>query len=206
MLTEDNRDYIVEEMHNDLTFTFNGFTPTVNVYRYGEGFDVEFPYILIEFLPANRNKFRSISDVIGDATPSGQYKQYGFCQLELASIYCYCGEFHNTYALSGRKLTYHLAEIALNYIQRNWEQILWDMNACIDRLENLWIIKDISRYDSDKGSKIYCYAIDVYLRTQMRWNKIPVGFEEEDIIEQIGVFGKSTQEDEYKLIKQIRVS
>lgn len=206
MLSEDNRDYIIDDLHDNLLFKHMEFTPIVDVYRYGEGVELENPYILVEFLPANRNKFRSISDVIGNATPSGQYKQYGFCQLEMCSIYCYSGEFHKDYNLNGRKLTYALAEQVLTYIQKNWESILWSMYASLDRAESLWFIRDVSYYDQSKGSKVYCYSIDVYIRTQMRWNKVPDTFEEEDVVEQTMLYMKHTDEEEFSIIKHIDVS
>ena len=91
MLTEINRQGLIEDLQKNINFSYQDYNPEVNVFRSGEGFNRENPYILIEFLPANRKKFRSISDVIGNATPQGEYKQYGWCQIELCSIYCYCG-------------------------------------------------------------------------------------------------------------------
>ena len=201
MLTEDDRDYITDTIYGDITFTYDGFTPKVDIFRHGEGIEIENPYILAEFLPANRSKFRSISDVIGNAedSPNGQYRQYGFCQLEHLSLYCYSGEFHNNYRVNGRKLTYALAETLLIYLQRNLEGILWGLDATLDRADNLWYIKDSSYYDENKGSKVYCYSIEVYIRTQMQWNKVPPNFGGEEICEQAGVYLKSTGEDEYTL-------
>lgn len=204
MLSEDNREYIIEDMHRNLNFKYQEYIPPVNIFRYGESFDKQVPYILIDFLPANRNKFRSISDYIGDASPAGQYKQYGFCQIEVITLYCYCGEFHNSFQLNGRKLTYHLAEIALSYVQRNWEQILWKMYASLDRVDTLYTIKDLSYFDETTASKIYCYSFDVYVRTQVRWNKVPPEFDidnDEEICEGISETWVKTQtEEEYKLI------
>lgn len=201
MFNEDQRDYIVEDMHKNLNFTFLEFSPPVNVYRYGESFDNKFPYVLIDFLPANRNKFRSISDNIGKATPAGQYIQYGFCQIEAINVYCYCGEFHDNFKLNGRKLTYHLTETVLKYVHKNWEQMFWKMYASFDRSETLFVIKDLSFYDDNTSSKVYCYSFDVYARTQMRWNKIPDSFVKEEIIEGISEVSLKTQtEEEYKLI------
>ena len=202
MFNEDQRDFFVEDMHKNLNFKYLEYTPPVNVYRYGESFEKEVPYVFIEFLPANRNKFRSISDYIGDATPAGQYKQYGFCQMEVINIYCYCGEFHDNFKLNGRKLTGHLAEIALKYVQKNWEIIFKKMYASLDRAETLWSIKDSSYYDDNTGSKIYCYSFDVYVRTQMRWNKIPDVFDgKEEICDGISEISVKTEtEEEYNLI------
>lgn len=206
MLSIENEEYIIEDMQKNLNFSYLEYIPPVNVYRYGESFDKSLPYILIEFLPANRNKFRSISDIIGNATPKGAFKQYGFCQMEVVNIYCYCGEFHNDFQLNGRKLTYHLAETALRYVQKNWEQMLWRMYASFDRAETLYAIKDDSYYEKTTESKIYCYNFDVYIRTQMQWNKVPDSFEEEEIVEKTNLYIKSADDDEFKIIKHIDVS
>ncbi len=202
MFNEEQREYIVEDMHKNLNFKYLEYTPPVNVYRYGESFEKKVPYVFIEFLPANRNKFRSISDYIGDATPAGQYKQYGFCQMEVINVYCYSGEFHDNFKLNGRKLTGHLAEVALKYVQKNWEIIFRNMYASLDRAETLWSIKDSSYYDDNTGSKIYCYSFDVYVRTQMRWNKIPTVFDgKEEICDEISKISVKTEtEEEYSLI------
>ena len=90
-------------------------------------------------------------------------------------------------------------------MQKNWESILWDMYASFDRTDNLWFIKDASYYDKAKTSKVYCYSIDVYLRTQMQWNKVPDTFDGEEICEQATVYAKSNTEEEYTLLKHIDV-
>lgn len=202
MFNEDQREFIVEDAHKNLNFRYLEYSPPVNVLRFGESFDKQFPYVLIDFLPANRNKFRSISDFIGYATPAGQYAQYGFCQMEVINVYCYCGEFHNNFKLNGRKLTAHLADTVLRYVQKNWEIIFKNMYASIDRVETLWALKDSSYYDENTGSKIYCYSFDVYARTQMRWNKVPEAFDgEEEICEGISEISvKIETEEEYNLI------
>jgi hypothetical protein len=207
MFSEEDREYFIEDMQKNINFSYQEYTPPVNVYRYGESFDKSTPYILIEFLPANRNKFRSISDYIGDATPAGQYKQYGFCQIEVINIYCYSGEFHDNFKLNGRRLTYHLAETTMLYVQKNWEQMFWKKYASLDRAETLYVIKDSSYYDDNTASKIYCYSFDVYARTQMRWNKIPESFDgEEEICEGISeVLAKTQTEEEFKLIGNIQI-
>ena len=207
MFSEDQREYIIEDMHKNINFKYLEYTPPVKVYRYGESFDKSTPYVLVEFLPANRNKFRSISDFIGYASPAGQYAQYGFCQMEVINVYCYCGEFHNNFELNGRKLTAHLAEVVLNYVQKNWEQIFWKMYASIDRAETLWSLKDSSYYDDNTASKIYCYSFDVYARTQMRWNKIPDSFDgEEEVCEAISeILVQNQTEEELRLIGNIKV-
>lgn len=206
MLSETNRGVLIEDLHKNLLFEYQGYSPPLNVYRYGEGFQRDQPYILIDFMPANRAKFRSISDVIGNATPNGQYKQYGYCQIENCVIYCYCGEFPNDFGLNGRLFTEAMAITTLEWVQRNWETLLWKMYASFDRAEDMFAYFDQSFYDQDTGSQIYCYNINLYLRTQVRWDKIPKQFEGEELVDIIGAYGKSTQEDDLRLIKRIEYS
>jgi hypothetical protein len=206
MLTEANRKDLIEDLQRNLRFDFQGYSPPLNVYRYGEGFDRNQPYILVEFLPSNRAKFRSISDIIGPATPLGEYKQYGYCQIENCIIYCYCGEFPKEFSLNGRFFTEAMATTTLRWVQRNWEQLLWKMYASWDRGEDMFAIYDESYYDPDTATQVYCYRISLYIRTQVRWDKIPERFAGEELVNIIGTYGKSTNEEEYRLIKRIEYS
>jgi len=183
MFKETERNYFVDDI-NGLDFTYEGLDPQVKVYRYGEGFSRENHTILVGFIPSNRKRLQSVSDVIGHA--KGDYYQYGFCQIELCTIHCYCQEKHKTAdkltIINGRMLCYDMAEKCLNRVLKVWENILFDFNASVDRKETI-IIKDLSTYDPITETRIYNYDIDVYLRTQFRWDKVPDGYEEEDLAE-----------------------
>lgn len=203
MLSESQRAELIEDLQKNINFEYEGYTPPINVYRYGEGFDRTTPYILVEFLPSNRKKFQSISDVIGPATEKGQYYEYGYCQIEVCNIYCYCGEFPDDNKLNGRLFTYYMAETVLKWVQRNWEQLLWKMYASFDRAEDMWAIYDDSFYDPLTRTRIYCYRISMYLRTHVRWNKIPPTFTGDELVDIISVYGKSTNEEGYQLIKRL---
>ncbi|MHA1875149.1 MAG: hypothetical protein ACTSUC_01745 [Promethearchaeota archaeon] len=185
MLKETERSEIVDRI-NSLDFTYQGKNPQVKVYRYGEGFSRTNPTILVQFMPANRKKFQSVGDVIGKA--SGDYYQYGYCQIELCSIHCYCQEKHETAdkltLINGRMLCYHMAEKCLYDILKVWENILFDFNASLDRKEAI-IIKDLSTYDPVTETRIYNYDIDVYLRTQFRWDKVSDEYDEEGDLAEI---------------------
>ena len=134
MLIETERNTIVDRV-NGLDFTYQLLDPQVKVYRYGDGFSRINPTILVQFMPANRKKFQSISDVIGKA--KGDYYQYGYCQIELCSIHIYCQEKHETAdkltEINGRTLVGHISEIVLEDVLKVWENILFDFNASLDR-------------------------------------------------------------------------
>jgi len=188
MLKETERNVFVDDI-NGLDFTYESHDPQVKVYRYGEGFSRLNPTILVGFMPSNRKRFQSVSDVIGHA--KGDYYQYGFCQVELCTIHCYCQEKHKTAdqstTINGRMLCYDMAEKCLNRVLKVWENILADFNATLDRKETI-VIKDLSTYDPATETRIYNYDIDVYLRTQFRWDKVPAGYEEEDDLAEIVEF------------------
>ena len=179
MLKETERNTLVDRV-NSLDFTYQGVDPQVKVYRYGEGFSRNNPTILVQFLPANRKKFASISDVIGKA--DGDYYRYGFCQIELCSIHCYCQEKHETEdkstVINGRMLCNDMAEKVLLDVLKVWENILFDFYASFDRKEAI-IIKDVSTYDPVTETRIYNYDIDVYLRTAFAWDKVPDDYVDE---------------------------
>jgi len=185
MLKETERNTLVDDI-NGLDFTYQSLDPQVKVYRYGDGFSRINPTILVQFMPANRKRFQSVGDAIGKA--KGDYYQYGFCQIELCTIHCYCQEKHETAdkttVINGRMLCYDMAEKCLNRVLKYWENILFDFNACFDRKETI-IIKDLSTYDPVTETRIYNYDIDVYLRTQFRWDKVPDGYDEEDDLAEI---------------------
>ena len=181
MLSTEGRNTLVDRV-NALDFTFQTLDPQVKVYRYGEGFSRENPTILVQFLPANRKKFQSISDVIGKVPGAGDHYQYGFCQIELVTIHVYCQEKHEsadkTTVMNGRVLCEFLADEVLRDVLREWETILLEFNASFDRKETI-AVKDLSTYDPVTETRIYNYDIDVYLRTQFRWDKVPDGYDED---------------------------
>jgi len=188
MLKSTERNTLVDRV-NSLDFTYQSKDPQVKVYRYGEGFSRENPTILIQFMPANRRKFASVSDAIGKA--DGDYYRYGFCQIELCSIHIYCQEKHQsadkTTVINGRMIGEFIAEIVLKDVLVVWENILFDFYASLDRKEAI-VIKDLSTYDPVTETRIYNYDIDVYLRTAFKWDKVPDGYNEEDDLAEIVEF------------------
>lgn len=190
MLTEEIRGIIVDRI-NSLDFTYEGNDPQVKVYRYGEGFTRINPTILVQFLPANRKKFQSVSNVIGYAENGGNFYRYGYCQIELCSIHCYAQEKHEdatkTVVLNGRLICADMAEKCLADILKSWDGLLTDYNVTLDFGDMIPFIKDVSTYDPVTETRIYNYDIDVYLRTPFTWDKVPDGYDQDsdlaDIIE-----------------------
>jgi len=186
MLTETQRGILVDDVKaffDAYTYTIGetDFDPSVEVFRHNEGFDTENPFVMVQFLPTTRNKFRSLADVTGIA--EGRFKQFSFCQLELCSIHFYCQRTHQnadkTVRVNGRLLVGDMSEKLLDRINRYWETLLNEWGACFDNRDSL-VIKDFSGLNEMHSTKIYNYDIDVYLRTQFKWNKVPDGYDPEE--------------------------
>lgn len=193
MLTETERGTLVDSIKDNVTFTYGTFTPDVEVYRFKEGFKRHTPNVKIEFLPANRSKFRSIGNAIGIA--SGSFVEYGFCQLEYVAFKCYCDEFHDDKKVSGRILAEHMLQQIRKYILVYWNPILRNMAACIDSFEE-FSIRDVTGYQRKYATKVVVYEMEIYLRTQFRWRKTPDDYVPAPV-EKIGLYYKEDKEDDY---------
>ena len=134
MSDSDLRNALVDDIKG-LDFTYQTLDPQVKVYRSNEGFPKIHPSVLIGFLPSNRKRFQSISNVIGKA--EGDYYRYGYARIELCTIHCYCSEDHKTAdkttAFNGRMLCEFIAEKCLERVLKVWENILFDYRASFDR-------------------------------------------------------------------------
>ena len=195
MLTESERATLVDDINSDrLDFTYGDFEPEVKVYRFKEGFKKHRPLVLMEFLPANRSKFRSLSNAIG--VDVGKYVEYGYCQLEYCAFKCYCGEFHDNKALNGRLLAEYILQVIRKHVFKNWDYLLRDMAACIDKFEEV-SIRDVTKYEVQQATKTVVYEMELYLRTQFRWRKTPDDYEPAPI-ERIGVLYRESGDSEYE--------
>jgi len=197
MLTETERAVLIDDINSDrLNWAYGDFDPAPRIYRFGEGFKKELPYIMVQFLPANRTKFRSVGNAIG--IDKGEYVEYGFCQIENVSFKCYCGEFHNNKTLNGRLLAEHLLQVLRKHVFTNWNYLLRDMAACIDDFESV-AIRDVTAYQLKTGTKVVVWEMDIYLRTQFRWRKTPEGYDPDDeLLEKIGLYYKGATDDKYE--------
>ncbi len=181
-LNTDLKNALIDDIKENVDFTYQTLDPQVKVYRYGDGFSRINPTIMIQFLPSNRKRFQSVSDVIGKA--EGDYYRYGYARIELCTIHVYCQEKHETAdkttTINGRILAEFIAEKCHERVLKVWENILFDYNASFDRIDTIPIIRDLSLYDEISETQIYNYDIDVYLRIPFTWDKVPDGYDESD--------------------------
>lgn len=196
MLTETQRGKLIKDIRDNVDFDYGDYSPDLKVVRYFEGHDWKTPQVLIEFLPANRNKFISVSNLIGSASNHGQYHEFGYCQMENCIIRCYAGKHENSRGMNGRLLAEHFAQQILNHILRNWGSFLYTMNASLEQFEP-FSLRDASIWDAKKGTFNYIYELSFYIRTLFSWNDKPSDYDEsegDDIMEHIEVL---KIEDEY---------
>ncbi len=180
MSDSDLRNALVDDIKDNVDFTYKTLDPQVKVYRYGDGFSKIHPSVLIGFLPSNRKRFQSVSDIIGIA--EGDYYRYGYARVELCTIHVYCSEKHETVdkttVFNGRMLGEFIAEQCLQRVLKVWENILFDYKASFDRVDTIPVVRDLSLYDEISETWIYNYDIDVYLRIPFFWDKVPDGYDE----------------------------
>lgn len=187
MLTETNRGIFIKHVREDINYDYGDYSPNLKVLRFFEGHDWKNPQILIDFLPANRSKFQSVSNIIGNASEHGQYHIFGYCQLENCLIRCYAGKHENNRELNGRLLAEHFAQKTAKYILRNGDELLKTMNASLELFEPFGF-KNASFYDFRKGSMVYVYELSFLIRTLFSWDNKPEDYEgEDDIVEKIQV-------------------
>lgn len=195
MITKSLRDTLVDSLEQ-VDFSYGDWDdPTVQIIRKDESFTKKAPWITVGFFPANRRKFRSVSDAIGWKQEG--YLRYGYCQIELVDICCNVAEFQHDKEIPGRDFCYNMAYQVLHYILGNWESLLKEEYAAFDRDEDL-NIRDETLFLRRQGTKVYKYSISVYLRTQMVWDKVPPTYES-TVVESIGI---KLNDDEIRIISE----
>lgn len=198
MLTEEQREIIANFYQQQITWKYGDWEIDPLFIRSGAVKQKKRPCVIFDFHPTPRIKFRSISDAIGNATDQGEYKEYGFCQLEECSIRCYCFEKHNKSNLTnGRTLAEHMARLVAIATIRNLDGLLFQLNIAFDRIEDLGIPNDLSFFDPTTKSYFYIYEVKFMIRTHFRWNYIPQDYEEDTLVESITIKYKSDNEENY---------
>ncbi len=189
-LTEAQRGALIKDIKNNVDYTYEGYDPEVQIIRYGEGYDKKHPYILLQFLPANRKLFDSVGQGIGEASDLGGYAEFGFCHVEDVIVRTYCHQNSYNGTIDGRILVDFLANKTMWYIWKYWYNLLMTYNANIDTSRSDPTIYDKSLYDRRFATKIYILEFEVFLLTQFRWNFIPDDGADEEILEGIGQIDK----------------
>lgn len=187
MLSEVARGLLIKKTRELVDYTYESYDSGVKLLRYFEGHDWKNPLILFNFMPANRQKSQSVGNLIGEASPHGTYKEFGYCQPEQCTIRCYAGKHHDGRDLNGRLLAYHFAEKTLEFVLKIWDYLLFQYSASLDEADDIRI-RDVSIYDERKGTQVYIYELSFNILTQFRWDNKPYGEDdpEEFLLNEIG--------------------
>jgi len=198
MLTEEEREILVNDFKQNVTWEYDSWDIDPVIMREGATIKKKRANIVISFKPTSRFKFASISDVIGNATDQGEYKNYGKCQLEQCVMRFYCNEHHRNRTYNGRTIAEYMARIGMNRVIREWDGLFFQFGLAFDRQEQLGVIDDVSLFDQKTKTWFYIFEISFMIRTHFRWNYIPDDYVEDVIVESIGINYKSENQDTFR--------
>jgi len=183
MLYESTKDRMIDDIQNQVDFSYGSWNPSIQVWRAGEGFKREFPYVAIDFIQTSEKKFPSLADIVGRI--DDVYFTYAYCEVELVTITVYAKKYHNNNTVRGRNYAIIIADRIRRRILGFWNDILRDQNASIDRSKPT-PVKDLTNFRAESGDRIHEYELDVYIRTDVRWSRMPDDYEvDEKVAEEI---------------------
>jgi hypothetical protein len=179
MLYESTHDKLIDDIQNQLDFSYGAWDPPIKVWRAGEGFKREFPYVAIDFIATSLKRFPSLADVVGRIDDI--YFTYAYCELELCTITVFTRKYHNNNLVRGRSYAVILADRIRKRILAFWNDILKDNKASIDRSRAM-PVRDLTNYRADTGDRVHEYDINIFIRTDVRWSRMPSTYEVEEVL------------------------
>jgi len=183
MLYETIKNRLLDDIQNQVDFSYGSWNPAIQVWRAGEGFAREYPYVAIDFIQTSMKKFPSMGDVVGIV--DDVYYTYAFCELELCTVSIYAKKYHNNNTVRGRNYAVVIADRIRKRILGFWNDVLKDNKASIDRSRAI-PVKDLTNFRARSGDRIHEYEVDVYIRTDVRWSRMPADYEvDEKLVEEV---------------------
>ena len=179
MLYESTHDKLIDDIQNQVDFSYGAWDPSIQVWRAGEGFKREFPYVAIDFIATSMKKFPSLADVVGRIDDI--YFTYAYCELELCTVTVFTKKYHNDGNVRGRTYASILANRIRIRILAFWNDILKDNKASIDRSKAM-PVRDLTNYRAESGDRVHEYDINIFIRTDVRWSRMPSTYEVEKIL------------------------
>lgn len=182
MLTEGKRGLLINDLQQNVTFEYKGWNINPRIMRERSGYPKKNPFITVGYYPTTRDKFRSISNVIGNYTEDGNYYEYGMCQLENVVIRSYANKLHKDREMEGRFIVSHMSNQIIWRILTAWQYgLLYSIYCSLDDA-NIFPV-DKSFFDSKKGTMFYINEISFNIRTPIRWNIKPDDYESKPILD-----------------------
>ena len=179
MLYESTHDKLIDDIQNQVDFSYGAWDPSIQVWRAGEGFKREFPYVAIDFIATSMKRFPSLADVVGRIDDI--YFTYAYCELELCTVTVFTKKYHNNNNVRGRNYAVVLANRIRTRILAFWNDILKDNKASIDRSKAM-PVRDLTNYRDESGDRVHEYDINIFIRTDVRWSRMPSTYEVEKIL------------------------
>ncbi len=174
MSTSEARKSMVDDIQNNVSFSYDEWSPEIEVWMAGEGHGRILPYVAIDFITTQDKKFASFGDIVGRIDDL-RY-EYAYCELELITVTIYAKKYHNNKKIRGLDYANAIIKRTRKRILAYWnDDILFDYNASIDR-GNPAPIRDLTGFDTNTATRIHELELSVVLRTDVRWNKeLPPG-------------------------------
>ena len=165
--SETARKELIEDIQKNVDFSYGDWEPTIEVWRAGEGFKRELPYVAIDFISTSDKRFASFADIV-ERIDDLRY-EYAYCELELVNITVYAKKYHNN--VRGREYADEILKRIRKRILAFWSDIiLYKYNASVDR-GNPAPIRDLTKFDTETATRIHELDLNVFLRTDVRWYK-----------------------------------
>lgn len=178
MLYESTHDKLIDDIQLQVDFSYGAWDPPIKVWRAGEGFERELPYVAIDFISTSMKMFPSLADIVGRIDDI--YFTYAYCELELCTVTVFTKKYHNNNLVRGRNYAVVLANRIRTRILAFWNDILKDNKASIDRSKAM-PVRDLTNFRTESGDRIHEYEVDVFIRTDVRWSRMPDNYEVEVI-------------------------
>lgn len=167
---------VIEDLQNNVDFSYNGWNPSLEVWRAGEGQERKLPYMAVDFISTSDKRFPSFADIVGRI--DDMRYEYAYCETEVVNITIYAKKYHNNGTIRGRNYANEILDRVRKRILAYWsDTILYKYNHSVDRGRGA-PIRDLTLFDTETTTRVHEIELTVFLRTDVRWYKdLPQGTE-----------------------------
>lgn len=178
---------LINDLQNQIDFSYNGWSPAVLVWRAGEGHERKLPYIAVDFIETSDKRFPSFADIVGRI--DDKRYEYAFCETEFVTVTCYAKKYHYNDTIRGRSYAFEILDQIRTRILAYWsDTILNKYNHSVDRSRGA-PIRDLTLFDTETATRVHEIELTVFLKTDVRWYKtLPLGEEGEIRAEKSYIF------------------
>lgn len=170
------RGLVIDDIQNELDFSYLGWSPSIQVWRAGEGHERILPYVAVDFIETSDKRHASFADIVGRI--DDRRYEYAFCETEVVTITVYAKKYHNNDTIRGRSYANEILSRIRRRVLAYWsDKVLYDYNHSVDRSRGV-PIRDLTAFDTETTTRIHEIELTVFLKTDVRWYKdLPQGQE-----------------------------